>query len=67
MARCRKGGLKVVEHPEALGLEQRCVKPGHWRIEGYTVWRWEQWRDGVQGAGESTGLGSFGCLIPRYA
>jgi hypothetical protein len=27
------------EHPEALGLEQHCVEPGHWRIEGYEVIR----------------------------
>lgn len=29
----------MAEHSEALGLEQRCVKPGHWLIEGYDVRR----------------------------
>lgn len=27
------------DNPEALGLEQRCVRPGLWVIEGYTVMR----------------------------
>jgi hypothetical protein len=27
------------EHHEALGLEQSCVRPGHWLIEGYDVTR----------------------------
>lgn len=26
-------------HPEMLGLEQKCVKPGQWLIEGYDVRR----------------------------
>jgi hypothetical protein len=29
----------VTEHPEALGLEQRCIRPGEWMIEGYRVER----------------------------
>lgn len=29
----------MIEHNEALGLEQRCIKPGHWRIEGHDVVR----------------------------
>jgi len=28
-----------VEHAEALGLEQKCLKPGYWVIEGHIVWR----------------------------
>jgi hypothetical protein len=29
-----------------MGLEQRCVEPGYWRIEGYDVYRVTQflWR-----------------------
>jgi hypothetical protein len=27
----------MTDNPEALGLEQRCVEPGHWRIEGHDV------------------------------
>lgn len=29
----------MTDNPEALGLEQRCVRPGQWVIEGYTVTR----------------------------
>lgn len=38
------------DNPEALGLEQFCVEPGLWRIEGYTVIRngdyWQIWQFG---------------------
>lgn len=29
-----------------VGLEQSCIKPGHWLIEGYDVYRWKTggWR-----------------------
>lgn len=27
----------MTEHPEALPLEQSCIEPGHWLIEGYDV------------------------------
>lgn len=27
------------DNPEELGLEQSCVRPGEWLIEGYTVRR----------------------------
>lgn len=29
----------MIEHAEALGLEQRCIEPGHWLIEGRRVKR----------------------------
>lgn len=29
--------MSRTDNPEALGLEQRCVRPGHWIIEGYDV------------------------------
>jgi hypothetical protein len=30
---------RATDNPEALGLEQKCVKPGRWLIEGYNVVR----------------------------
>ncbi|SKY02323.1 Uncharacterised protein [Mycobacteroides abscessus subsp. massiliense] len=24
-------------------LEQKCIEPGHWLIEGYDVWREDAW------------------------
>jgi hypothetical protein len=45
----------MIEHAEALGLEQRCVEPGHWLIEGYDCYRensrtWRIWFDGSAAA-----------------
>lgn len=31
--------MSTPEHPEALGLEQKCLRPGHWMIEGHNVVR----------------------------
>ncbi len=35
----------MIEHSEALSLEQKCLRPGHWVIEGYHVVRYgyRQW------------------------
>jgi hypothetical protein len=54
----------VTEHSEALGLEQKCVMPGVWRIEGYLVVRYgyRSWYHNSIGwvvyPGQTTGYGT---------
>lgn len=53
----------MTEHAEALGLEQKCVRPGLWHIEGYTVRRmgrglWYTYRE-FTGRRAAAGLGTL--------
>lgn len=38
----------MTDNPEALGLEQKCRRPGEWMIEGYLVRRvgYQSWGKG---------------------